>query len=51
MNKKIYRMQLRLCGGSTCLANHSFEVYQALEAELKKNGLEQEIELITTGTS
>ncbi len=49
MNKKIYRMQLRLCGGSACLANHSFEVYQALEAELKKNGLEQEIELITTG--
>jgi len=49
MNNKIYRMQLQLCGGSACLSNHSFEVYQALEEELKKNGLAQEIELVTTG--
>jgi NADH-quinone oxidoreductase subunit F len=49
MSKKIYRMQLQLCGGSACLANHSFEVYQALDEELKKHGLDQEIELVTTG--
>jgi len=49
MKNKIYRMQLQLCGGSACLSNHSFEVYQALEEELIKNGLAQEIDLVTTG--
>lgn len=49
MEKKLFRMQLQLCGGSACLSNFSFEVKTALEQELKKQGLDQEIELVTTG--
>ncbi len=49
MKEKHYRMQLNLCGGSACYANHSFEVKKALESELKKQGLEREVEIVTTG--
>jgi NADH-quinone oxidoreductase subunit F len=49
MKDKHYRMQLNLCGGSACYANFSFDVKKALERELKNQGLEREIEIVTTG--
>ncbi len=47
--KNKYRMQLLLCGGMACSANHSFEVRKALEDEIIKRGLENEIQIIMTG--
>jgi len=49
MGEKIYRLQLDLCGGTACLSNQSFVIKKALEDEIKKQGLTDEIELITTG--
>ncbi|MBN1223707.1 MAG: FAD-dependent oxidoreductase [Candidatus Aminicenantes bacterium] len=49
MSKKHHRMQLVVCGGSACVSNHSFQIKNALESELKKKGLENEIEVTTSG--
>lgn len=49
MAKKHYRMNLVVCGGSACVSNNSFEIKKTLEKELKKHGLEKEIEVTTSG--
>jgi len=49
MKEKFYRMHLMVCGGTACVSNHSFEVKEALEREIKKHGLESEVQVITTG--
>ena len=38
-----YRLHLMVCAGTACVSNHSFDVKEALEAEIKKHGLEDEI--------
>jgi len=38
-----------VCGGTACVSNHSFEIKEALENELKKKGLEEEVLVVTTG--
>jgi len=43
------RTQLMLCGGSGCQANRSVEFKEALEAELNRQGLSDEIKIIETG--
>ncbi|MFH1012086.1 MAG: NADH-ubiquinone oxidoreductase-F iron-sulfur binding region domain-containing protein [bacterium] len=38
-----------VCAGTGCVANHSFEIKKALEDEIKKRGLEQEVQVVATG--
>ncbi len=44
-----YRLHLMLCSGTGCQASGSAKVKEALEQELKKNGLDKEIAIIETG--
>jgi len=48
-NEKAYRMHLMVCAGTACVSNNSFEIKDALEKEIKKQGLEDEILVVTTG--
>ena len=45
----MYRSHELVCGGTGCTSNHSAEVIEALEAEIAKNGLSQEVKVIRTG--
>ncbi|MCX6601669.1 MAG: NADH-quinone oxidoreductase subunit NuoF [bacterium] len=38
-----------VCAGTGCVANHSFEIKKALEDEVKKRGLENEVQVVATG--
>jgi len=49
MKDKFYRVELLVCGGTACVSNHSFEVKEALEKEIRKHGLEKEVLVYTTG--
>ena len=49
MKEKIYRLHLMVCGGTACVSNHSFEIKEALEKEIRKQGLEDEVLVVTTG--
>jgi len=49
MNDKPYRLHLMVCGGTACVSNHAFDVKEALDSELKKQGLENEVLVVTTG--
>ncbi len=46
---KTYRMELMLCAGTGCVASGAFKIKEALEREIKKNGIEDEIKVIPTG--
>ena len=43
------RLQLMLCSGTGCQASGSQEFRQALEEELQKQGLQEEVQIIETG--
>ena len=45
----MYRSHVLVCGGTGCTSSHSTEIIEALEAELKAKGLENEIKVIKTG--
>jgi NADH:ubiquinone oxidoreductase subunit F (NADH-binding)/(2Fe-2S) ferredoxin len=47
--QKTYRMHLMICAGTGCVSNHSYEVKEALEKELRKHGLENEVAVVPTG--
>ncbi|TES84947.1 NADH-quinone oxidoreductase subunit NuoF [Candidatus Aerophobetes bacterium] len=44
-----YRMHLMLCAGTGCVSNGSLKAKEALEKELKKHKLEDEILIVMTG--
>lgn len=44
-----YRMDLLVCGGTGCQASGSSEVVETFKKELEKEGLENEVQVITTG--
>jgi len=46
---KAYRLHLMVCAGTACVSNRSFEIKDALEQEIKKQGLEDEVLVVTTG--
>ncbi len=46
---KAYRTHLMLCAGTGCVSNKSFQVKEALENELSKHGLEDEVAVVLTG--
>ena len=45
----MYRSHILICGGTGCTASGSAAVIDALQAELAKNNLEEEIKIIKTG--
>ncbi|OQX55494.1 MAG: NADH-quinone oxidoreductase subunit F [Candidatus Aminicenantes bacterium 4484_214] len=44
-----YRLHLMVCAGTACVSNRSFEIKEALEREIKKQGLAEEVLVVTTG--
>ena len=44
-----YRMYLMLCGGTGCVSSGSFEIKEALEHELGKYNLSDEVAVVMTG--
>lgn len=45
----MYRSQVLICGGTGCTSSGSMDIKKALEDELKKRGIDKEIEVIRTG--
>ncbi|MBD3413122.1 MAG: NADH-quinone oxidoreductase subunit NuoF [Candidatus Aminicenantes bacterium] len=48
-NEKAYRLHLMVCAGTACVSNNSFGIKDALEKEINKQGLEDEVLVVTTG--
>ena len=48
-SKSKYRMHLMLCAGTGCVSNKALEVKTALQDELQKHGLVDEILVVPTG--
>lgn len=46
---KAYRAQLLICAGTGCVSNRAFQVRDALEAEIEKRGLSDEVQVVSTG--
>ena len=44
-----YRTHLMLCAGTGCVSNKSFKIKEALEEEINKRGLQDEILVVMTG--
>ena len=44
-----YRMHLMLCAGTGCVSNGSYRIQEALERELAKHGLQDEVAVVMTG--
>jgi NADH:ubiquinone oxidoreductase subunit F (NADH-binding)/(2Fe-2S) ferredoxin len=44
-----FRFNLLVCAGTGCVSNNSFKVKTALEKEIEKHKLQEEIQVITTG--
>ncbi len=49
MNEHAYRLNLMVCGGTSCVSHHSFELKEVLEKELSRQHLQEEIKVVTTG--
>jgi len=45
----MYRAHVLVCGGTGCSSSHSMEILDALNAEIKKQGLENEVHAMMTG--
>lgn len=45
----MYRSQVLVCGGTGCTSSGSPAIIQRLHEEIKKNGLEDEVEVVRTG--
>lgn len=46
---KPYRLNLMVCAGTGCVANQSYQIKKALENEITKRGLDEEIQVVATG--
>ncbi len=46
---KGYRLDLLVCAGTGCVSNRSFAVKEALEREIARRGLQDEVRVIATG--
>ena len=45
----MYRSHVLVCGGTGCSSSNSQQIIDTLEAELKANGLENEVKVVKTG--
>jgi len=48
-NMDRYRLHLMLCAGTACVSNKAFKIREALDEELKKQGLDKEVIVVMTG--
>ena len=46
---KPYRMHVMLCAGTGCVSNKAFNIRDALEKEITKQNLQDEVAVVTTG--
>ncbi len=44
-----YRAHMMVCAGTGCVANRSLEVRDALQSEIEKRGLGEQVQVVTTG--
>ncbi len=49
MELKDYRTHVLVCAGTACVSNESLKIKAAFEREIKKLGLEEEVQVIGTG--
>ncbi len=47
--EKAYRAHLLICAGTGCVSNQSFKIRDALEQEIEKRDLSDEVQVVTTG--
>ncbi|MBQ7505162.1 MAG: NADH-quinone oxidoreductase subunit NuoF [Ruminococcus sp.] len=45
----MYRSNILVCGGTGCTSSNSLKIVEVLKEEIKKNGLEKEVNVTTTG--
>ena len=45
----MYRSNVLVCGGTGCSSSNSQEIMRRLEEEIKKKGLEKEVNVVCTG--
>ena len=45
----MYRSHVLVCGGTGCTSSNSQKIIEAMEAEIKAKGLENEVQVIRTG--
>ena len=45
----MYRSNVLVCGGTGCTSSNSLQIAEKLKEEIQKNGLEKEVNVITTG--
>ena len=45
----MYRSQVLICGGTGCTSSHSMKIAEAMEKEIKANGLENDVNVVKTG--
>ncbi len=45
----MYRSHVLVCGGTGCTSSNSHKIIEAMEAEIKAKGLENEVQVIRTG--
>lgn len=45
----MYRSHVLVCGGTGCTSSGSLKIMEALNEEIKKNGLEKEVSVVQTG--
>ena len=45
----MYRSHVLVCGGTGCTSSHSQQIIDALESEIAKSGLENEVKVVKTG--
>jgi len=46
---KTYRTHVLVCAGTACVSNKSLEIKTAFEREIRKQGLEDEVQIVITG--
>jgi NADH-quinone oxidoreductase subunit F len=46
---KNYRIHLMVCAGTGCVLNHSYDIKDALEKEIKKQNIENDAQVVLTG--
>ena len=47
--KSDYKYTVLVCGGTGCTSSHSLEIVEELKAQIKANGIENDVQVIVTG--
>ncbi len=45
----MYRSHVLVCGGTGCTSSNSLQIIEAMEKEIKRQGLEEEVKVVRTG--